>query len=273
MIFASGGGRPDRQGSPYAWLVTPDYELVGEGERTAVLIPGTFADRRSWAKQVGALSFRLRLLLFDPRGTGRTPDPGRPFTPDDLAEDVLAALDAAGVERADLVGHSLGAHLALLVAARWPDRVGRVVAAAPTLYMDPYLLAVMDLWESLARSDLPDHDVHRGLVLHAFGRSCFPRLVEAVVRQLDAEVLARETILRYVACDREQDLRPLAHRIDAPVLVVCGSEDALSGPGQARAVAAAVPGARLELLDAVGHSPHIEAPAAFNRLVAAFLSR
>lgn len=222
---------------------------------------------------MGALSSRFRLLLFDPRGAGDTPDPGLPFTPDDLADDVVAAMDAAGVERAHLVGHSLGAYLALLLAARWPDRARRVVALAPALFMDPYLLAVMDNWAALAGSDLSDHDLHAALVLQAFGRAAFDRLVPAVVREMDRRPPARETILRYVECDRGQDLRGLAARIDAPVLVVCGSDDALPGPGHARAVAEAVPGARLEVMDGLGHSPHIEAPADFNRLVADFLTR
>ena len=238
-----------------------------------VLIPGTFSDRRAWLKQVGALSNSHRLLLLDPRGVGETPDPGTPFGPDDLAEDVVAAMDAAGVDRAHLVGHSLGAHIALLMAARWPDRARRVVALAPALHMDAHLLAVMDHWEALARSALSDHDLHAGLVLPAFGRSAFARLVPAVVREMDRRPLPRATILRYVECDRGQDLRALAGRIDAPVLVVCGTEDALAGAGQARAVVAAIGGARLELMTGLGHSPHIEAPAAFNKLVADFLTR
>lgn len=211
--------------------------------------------------------------MLDPRGAGETPDPGTAFGPDDLAEDVVAAMDAAGVERAHLVGHSLGAHVALLVAARWPDRVRRVVAAAPTLFMDAYLLAVMDTWEAAARSSMGETELHRVLALLAFGRSTFDRLVPAVVREMDRQPMARETIVRYVECDRRQDLRGLAARIDAPVLVVCGTEDALPGPGQALATADAIPGARVELLDGVGHSPQIEAPAAFNRLVANFLTR
>lgn len=238
-----------------------------------MLVPGTFSQRQAWLKQAAGLSDRFRLLLFDPRGVGQTPDPGTPFGPDDLAEDVLAAMDAAGVDRAHVVGHSLGAHLALLLAARWPDRVRRVVAAAPTLWMDAYLLAVMDMWEAVLRSPMPDHEVNQAVVLLAFGRSTFDRLVPAVVREMDRHPIARETMLRYVACDRQQDLRPLAGRIDAPVLAISGTEDALPGPGQARAVVDAVPGARLELLEGVGHSPHIEAPAAFNRLVAGFLAR
>lgn len=182
-------------------------------------------------------------------------------------------MDEAGVERGHLLGHSLGAHVALLIAARWPGRVRRVVAAAPTLWMDAYLLAVMDMWEAVLHSPMPDHEVNQAIVLLAFGRTTFDRLVPAVVREMDRHPIARETMLRYVACDREQDLRPLAGRIDAPVLVICGMEDALAGPGQARAVVGAVPGARLELLEGVGHSPQIEAPAAFNRLVAGFLAR
>jgi pimeloyl-ACP methyl ester carboxylesterase len=252
--------------------LTPAYEVVGQGE-PVVLIPGTFGNRRSWLKQVGALSGRFQLLLFDPRGAGDTPDPGSSFTPDDLADDVLAAMDAAGIERAHLVGHSLGAHLALLIAARWPHRAHRVVAAAPTLFMDPYLLSVMDTWETLARSDVSDHGLHLGLVLLAFGRETFERLVPAIVREMDRQPMARGTVQRYVECDRRQDLRGMAGRIEAQVLVVCGSDDALPGPGQARAVARAIPGAQVEILAGLGHSPHLEAPPAFNRLVTTFLTR
>lgn len=236
-----------------------------------VLIPGTFSDRRSWLKQVGALSPRFTLVLFDPRGVGESADPGTPFTPDHLVDDLLEVMDGAGVERAHLCGHSLGAHVALLAAARHPDRVLRVVAAAPPFRNDPYLEACLDLWEALARSDRPDHEINAGLALLSFGRGTFERLVPAVVREMDARPIPRDTMLRYVECDRHNDLRPHAGRIDAPVLVVCGAEDALTGAGQAQELAAAVPGARLEVLAGAGHSVHIEAAAAFNRLVANFL--
>lgn len=238
-----------------------------------MLVPGTFSDRRAWLKVVGGLTRSFDCLLLDPRGTGATPDPGQRFTPDELVDDLLAAMDSAGFRRAHLVGHSLGATVALIAAARHPGRVDRVVAADPALYVDSFILAVLDQWEALTRSNLGSSDLHRALVLLAFGREAHERLVPGVVREMDAHPLSRETILRYVDCNRQQDVRPLAGHIDASVLVLVGAEDALTGVAQARALADAVPGARLQTIDRAGHSPHVERAADFVRLVVPFLKR
>lgn len=236
-----------------------------------VLVPGTFSDRRTWHRVVGALSPRFESLLVDPRGTGETPDPGTAFGPDELVDDLLTAMDAAGFERAHLVGHSMGASVALMAAARHPTRVDRVVAIAPSLVPDAYVEAVLDHWESLSRSDLPDAALHLGLVLPAFGRRAFTRLVPAVLEDMARHPLGRETVARYVACNRRQDLRPFTGRIDAPALVVAGADDVLTGPAQARAVAAAIPGAVLELLPDCGHTPQVEQPSQLSRLLLSFL--
>lgn len=250
--------------------MVPAHELVGGGADVA-LVPGTFSDRRTWGRVVGALSREFRCLLFDPRGTGATPDPGSPFTPDDLADDLLAAMDAAGVRRAHLVGHSLGAAVAVVAAARHPARVGRAALIAPAFGLDPYVEAVLDHWEALARSDVPDAALHLGLVLPVFGRDAFERLVPAVLHDMGRRPLARETILRYVACGRAQDVRAAAGRVDASVLVVAGAEDALTGPAHARALAAALPDARVEVVPGCGHTPQVERPAELARAVVPFL--
>jgi pimeloyl-ACP methyl ester carboxylesterase len=252
--------------------VTLAYEVVGSGPEL-VLIPGTFADRRTWSRVIGRLSSRFRCLLLDPRGTHETPDPGTPFTADDLAGDVLETMDAAGFRRAHLVGHSLGACVAIILAARHPDRVRRLVACSPSTGPDAYEAALFDLWTALAESKLPQHVVHLGLVINAFGRGAFENgTVRAIVDEMDRHPLERATIRRYVECDRRLDLNPVMKSVDAATLVIVGSEDALTGVGQGRLVAAAIPGARLEVIDGVGHGVHLEAPMAFARLVASFLN-
>lgn len=210
-------------------------------------------------------------MLFDPRGTGETPDPGAPFTPDELVDDLLAVMDAAGLVDAHLVGHSLGAAVVVLAAARHPGRVRRVVAVAPATHPDARLTALLDHWAALARSDLAPEALSLGLVLPVFGRDAFERLVPAVVRDMGRHPIDRETILRYAACEREQDLRQHLRRVDAAALVVAGLEDALSGPVHARAVPEAIPGARLALIEGCGHTPQIERPAELLRLVIPFL--
>lgn len=250
----------------------PAHELVGKGD-DVVLIPGTFADRRTWTRVIGRLSARFRCLVLDPRGTNETPDPGRPFTADELAEDVLAAMDAAGVKRAHVVGHSLGACVAITLAARHPDRVRRMVAVSPGVGMGAYQEAILDLWEGLARSNVQQHTVNLGLVIFAFGRGAFENgVVRAIVDEMDRRPLERATVLKYIECDRRLDLNAVMKNVDAATLVLVGADDALTGVGQAKEVAESIPGARLEVMDGVGHAPHLEAPAGFVRLVAGFLA-
>jgi len=252
--------------------LTPSYEVIGKGPEV-VLIPGTFADRRTWSRVVGRLTSRFRCLLLDPRGTNETPDPGTPFTADDLADDVGAAMNAAKIERAHLVGHSLGAAVAVILAARQPELVRRLVACSPAPAPDAYLTAVLDLWAGLAESTLPDHVVHLGIVLNSFGRGAFENgTVRAIVDEMDRHPLARATIRRYVECNRALDLNPMMRDVDASTLVMVGSQDALTGVDGARAVAASIPGARLEVIEGAGHGPHIETPMAFARIVTSFLT-
>jgi 3-oxoadipate enol-lactonase len=252
--------------------MTPAYEVVGSGP-DLVLVPGTFADRRTWSRSLGRLSSSFRCLLLDPRGTYKTPDPGTPFTADDLATDVVEAMDAARIGRANIVGHSLGACVAVILAARHPDRVRRLVACSPTAVPDAYQVAIFDLWSALAESSLPQHVVHLGLVINAFGRGAFENgTVRAIVDEMDRHPLARDTIRRYVECDRQLDLTPVMKSVDAATLVIVGAEDALTGVGQARVVADSIPGARLEVIERAGHGPHIETPMTFTRLVTSFLT-
>jgi 3-oxoadipate enol-lactonase len=111
----------------------PQGRLRGEesGSGTAVvLIHGFSFDRSMWDPQVTALADRYRVIRYDLRGFGRS---GAPAAGRDHVADLLALLDALAIDRAQLVGLSLGANIALAAAAFHPDRVRRLVLASPGL--------------------------------------------------------------------------------------------------------------------------------------------
>src|SRR5690606_35934259 len=103
------------------------YELVGSGP-PLLMLAGIASDGASWGPLTPLLADRFRLILVDNRGSGRTVTRGEtPLAIADMADDAAALLDRLGIAEAAVVGHSLGGLLGLLLAARHPARVRRLV--------------------------------------------------------------------------------------------------------------------------------------------------
>ena len=107
------------------------WESAGEGPDVVFLHPGLW-DGRVWDEQFGVFSRTYRVLRFDFRGYGRSsrPEPGRPYS---HVEDLAAVMDAAGAERAALIGNSMGGKVAVDFALTHPARVSALVLATPAL--------------------------------------------------------------------------------------------------------------------------------------------
>ena len=107
------------------------YEVAGQGPSVVLLHPGLW-DSRTWDVQFGAFSGRFRVLRYDVRGYGRSsrPERGRPYS---HVADLVAVMDAAGMERAALVGCSMGGAVAIDTAVTAPSRDGshRCATSAP----------------------------------------------------------------------------------------------------------------------------------------------
>ena len=112
------------------------WEDYGRGEPVVVLLPTwSIVHSRCWKMQIPDLARRHRVLTFDPRGNGRSDRPTEPaaYDEDEFAADALAVMDAAGADRAVIVGLSLGAQRALILAGDHPDRVQGLVLIGPFL--------------------------------------------------------------------------------------------------------------------------------------------
>jgi pimeloyl-ACP methyl ester carboxylesterase len=252
------------------------YEWHGaESGIPVVLVMGLGGDSTAWPFQLAALAPRHRVLVFDNRGAGRSDAPDVPHTTRGMAEDLLALLDGLGVERAHLLGLSLGGAIAQEAALAAPARFASLQLHATWVGPHPYFQALVNAVR-MARLQLGREGFYRALSVWLFTPACFasqPDLVEMVVQRaihhphptpLHAYLRQTEAVLAHDARDR-------VHLVRCPTLVAVGSQDLITPPVLAEELADRIPGARLRHLPDVGHGALWEAPEAFNRVCLDFL--
>ncbi len=242
----------------------------GDGDRSLVLIHGAGMDHTVWALVGPALAARgWTVLAPDLPGHGRSKGPARDSIAA-YAEDLARWTRRLGLMAPVLVGHSMGALVALEAAARMPAAALVLIGAAARMPVHPRLLALAGREPRTAARIMAAWSLPAA---RRFGAQPLPGLwlPQAVVRMLGdgpAGVLAGD--LR--ACDGYRDGLERAKALRLPVLVVAGERDRMVPPKAARALADALPDARLAVLPEVGHLPPLERPQALVRCVGEFLA-
>jgi 3-oxoadipate enol-lactonase len=220
-----------------------------------------------WDPQLPALSKSGRLVRFDYRGHGASPAPPGPYRIDDLGADVLALLDRLEIARASYAGLSLGGMVGMWLATHAPERIDRLVLICtaarppqPSLYSERAAL-VLEAGTSEAVAD--------GVVARWF-TSGFAREHPDVVARHRAMIAATpaEGYAGCCAAIASLDMRDTLPAIHAPTLVIAGAQDEALPPELGRAIAEAVPGARVRVLDPAAHLASVEQAAAVTELIA-----
>ena len=142
--------RPSRDYAPVNGLKMY-YEIRGQGE-PVVLLHGAFmaiSDDFHWTEWIGELSKTRKVIAIEMQGHGRTADPGRDFTYDNLADDVAALLDYLKIPSADVIGYSLGGGVALNCAIRHPDKVRKVVSISAVFRQNGWTQEGLDAFPNL----------------------------------------------------------------------------------------------------------------------------
>ncbi|GAA5512201.1 putative non-heme bromoperoxidase BpoC [Deinococcus carri] len=224
------------------------YDLTGQGD-PIVLVHGLSGSAHWWRRNIPALSAAHRVYVLDLAGYGQAWRQ-RSLGVREAAALIAAWMDSLDLHRVTLIGHSMGGHISMHVAALRPARVQNLVLACASglLRASPYRVAL-----NLPRAALT-------------GRLTFvPRILGDAVRSGPRNLWrSAADLLR----DSVQDLLP---ELRARTLVIWGGRDALVPPALGRALAAAIPGARYEEIPRAGHVVMVDAPARFNALVLDFL--
>ena len=239
------------------------YDETGEGPPLVLLHEG-IVDSRIWERVVPLLAKRHRLIRYDQRGFGGSPRPEGPYS---LVEDLVAVLDAAGLERAALVGASRGGNIALATAVERPERVSALILLGSGLWGAQ--LNVDWTPDQIARWERAEEDED------------WPAMAE-----LDMEVWApmgvdpelRAMFLENAVWSNSEDPaadEPMAERVSgitAPTLVITGGRDVRGINEIGDRLARDIPGAQSAVIEEADHMIPWRAPEELSHLILDFLS-
>jgi pimeloyl-ACP methyl ester carboxylesterase len=251
-----------------------DLWVEQEGEDDDVLFISGLADEGAcWVDQVAGLRDSYRLTTFDNRGVGRSSTPDGPFQIVDFAADTAALMDALGLERAHVVGSSMGGAIAQELALAHPDRVRSLVLNGTWCRGDRFLHEIFRNWMWSAEKADSIRDFLVTVNLWCFS----PRIwnegtmdgwIDAAqaspyAQSVDAFSRSSLALIGHDSADRISAIR-------APTLVTVGQLDLVLPPRYSEALVERIPNARLVVVADAGHQPFQEVPAEYNRLLDEF---
>jgi len=250
------------------------YQFIDsdKAKPVVVFLNGTAQTTKSWWLQAKDLQGQFRILLYDARGQGQSDLGKKELTLDGHIYDLVQLLDYLDVKISHLVGLSHGARVACEFGKIYPERTNRVVLCGLGNDLSPRTLAFIESWyqilkssnlETLAWSMLPVVFGESFLEKH---KAIMNDMVSVIVRRNRADTIKMhlKSMVHYLSVmDMNFEKYP-------PALIVTGKQDVIVQSDQSRILAKKL-GAHLIQLKGVGHSSNIEAPGAFNQIVAQFL--
>jgi 3-oxoadipate enol-lactonase len=252
------------------------YEVTGKSGATPVLmIQGLGASKNAWNLQRIAMATRFRIISFDNRGAGRSEKPTEPFTLEQMADDALAVIDAAGIETAHVVGASMGGVISQIVAVKYPHRVRSLTLVCTACRNHPWRQELLQSWAKTAE-EKGMIEVGKEAAQWVMSPRSFRRLVPAFtwmgplaalrprhsfVSQIDAILNTRE------------DLVDQLSTITAQTMVIVGNQDILTPRGDSEEIAERIPNAELVVISGAAHGLMMEHSSTFNKILIEFLQR
>lgn len=239
----------------------------GTADGPVLLLGGSLGtDLSVWDPQVGALGAQRRIVRFDHRGHGGSPAPDGPYSIADLGGDVVALLDRLGIERADYCGLSIGGMIGQWLAIRAPERIGRLalICTSPdTLNPDAFHDRARAVREAGATEPIAD-----AVVANWFTEPWAAEHRSLVARH--RQMIVDTPAAGYAGCCEAvagHDVVAELPAVRAPTLVIAGAQDRAIPPTQGERIAAAIDGARFELLDPGSHLASVERAEAVTALL------
>jgi pimeloyl-ACP methyl ester carboxylesterase len=243
-----------------------------------VLIHGYTDNARDWVPMLPYVSQDFRLILVDLRGHGKSSKPDCCYTRFDFAYDIVLLLDQLKIQKADMVGHSLGSIIGQTIAEFWPQRTGRVVLISSTGGVPPN-----------SRQKAPDRDFAAQIrqlkepidpdspFMIAWWNSPTPVDADFIRRQrIDSAAIPLRVWLAILdeclSGNQYDELQGSLKRLSAPTLLIWGAKDPIMEEPARASLRRGLPKAQVRIFEGLGHNPFWESPAAVAESINQFLA-
>lgn len=246
-----------------------NYKDEGQGE-PLVMIAGFTANRSIWMPQVPFFKKHYRVITFDNRGVGKSDKPQGPYSTKMMADDTVRLMDHLGVEKAHIMGVSMGGMIAQELAINYPQRVMKLVLACTYACQDE---TSGDTTEQAKLSQLTPEKMASAMVRLAFNKPLY-RFTFGLLARVQTKFMGasgRVGIAGQREACRKHDTLERLQLITAPTLVIVGTKDGIIKPISSEVIAGKIPSAKLVKVEGGSHVFSLEMKNVFNREMLNFL--
>jgi pimeloyl-ACP methyl ester carboxylesterase len=256
------------------------YEMMGSG-KPLVLISGLGYPLWQWHKMVPYLAEHFQVITFDNRGVGQSDKPAGPYSAQMLAADTAGLLDALGIEKATIIGHSMGGFVAQAMALDFPEKVGELILCSTNfggpnhVPVTPEAFAVL----SDATSDPLTRFTNGLKVSTAPGwADVHPNIVKEwvdwrVANPIEPGPYQAQMAIGLALMSEEAAFENKLPNISVPTLILFGAHDKVVPPENAELLQKQVRGSQTAIIPDAGHFFPIEVPEAASQIVIDFLDK
>lgn len=254
------------------------YEAYGQGE-PLIMIMGFSGTLAGWIFQRRAFQKHFQVITFDNRGVGKTDKPDGPYSIRMMAEDTIGLMNHLKIEKAHILGVSMGGYIAQEIAINYPQRVKKLVLGCTYARQDEKCGHSTEYHCGLGLPDGCSADELKKVPVSKVLRTEFPlafnnrlyKVVTALLMNVFARRMATEGVAAQFQAIAEHDTLERLHLIQAPTLVITGTQDRIIKPASSEVLAKMIPNAGLVEIAGGSHSVFIGKSNRFNKEVLDFL--
>lgn len=251
------------------------YEIHGTGT-PLILISGLGGDHYFWQSSLAVLAEKFQVITFDTRGIGQTDTPAEPYSMDVFVADLLALLNNLQIDKAHLLGFSMGGNIALYFALQHPNRVHQLIIAASHAKMSVQIRLFVDAVLGVYEGGISTKQMFELIAPWLFSNAFLSQPEHAAFLEYDENEPFPQPLYawknQYLA-QRDYDVVGRLEEIKLPTLILAADQDPFASLEDARILHQGIGASILKIIPQSGHLMNYEYPELFHECVLEFLEK